>query len=82
MGETTTIRVPSETRDLLNALARKRGVPASDLVTELVVAADDRSLLAEAEACWQRLAADPAALAAYKAEVAGLAAFDAPLPDY
>jgi predicted DNA-binding protein len=82
MGDSTTIRVPSETRDRLNALARRRGVPASELVTELVSEADDRALLAEAEECWVRLAADREALAAYRAEAADLRGFDAPLPDY
>lgn len=82
MSESTTIRVPSETRDRLNALARRRGVPASELVTELVSEADDRTLLAEAAACWDRLAADDEALAAYRAESAGLRGFDSPLPDH
>jgi predicted DNA-binding protein len=82
MGETTTIRVSSETRDRLNALARRRGVPASDLVTELVSEADDRALLAEAEEGWGRLAADEETLAAYRAETGDLQGFDAALPDY
>jgi predicted DNA-binding protein len=82
MGDTTTIRVSSETRDRLNALARRRGVPASVLVTELVSEADDHALLADAEAGWERLAADEEALAAYRAEAADLRGFDAPLPDY
>ena len=82
MKATTTIRVPSETRDRWNALARRRGVPASELVAELVSEADDRSLLADAEECWNRLAADPAGLASYRAETADLAGFDAPLPEH
>lgn len=82
MKATTTIRVPSETRDRLNALARRRGAPASEVVTELVREADDRALLDDAEAGWKRLAADRAALAAYRAEAAELQGFDAPLPDY
>jgi len=82
MGETTTIRVSSETRDRLNALARRRGVPAGELVAELVIEADDRALLAAAETCWERLAAEDEALSAYRAEAAGLRGFDAPLPDY
>jgi hypothetical protein len=49
-------------------------------VQELVRAADDRELLAEAERGWERLAADTETLAAYRAEAA-LRGFDAPLPD-
>ena len=82
MTKTTTIRVASETRDRLNALARRRGGPASDIVAELVREADDRLLLDDAEADWRRLATDPPALAAYRAEAAELAGFDAPLPEY
>lgn len=82
MSDTTTIRVSSETRDRLNALARRRGVPASELVTELVGEADERALLAEAEEGWERLAADQETLAAYRAETAELQGFDAALPDY
>jgi predicted DNA-binding protein len=82
MAATTTIRVPLETRDRLNALARRRGAAASEVVTALVNEADDRALLAEAEDGWKRLAGDPAALAAYRSEAAELAGFDAPLPAY
>ena len=77
---TTTIRVPTETRDRLNALARRRGAPASEIVTELVREADDRVLLADAEKSWDRLAADRDALEAYWAETGELSGFDAPLP--
>jgi predicted DNA-binding protein len=80
--KTTTIRVPQETRDRLNALARRRGSTAGEVVAELVREADDEALLAEAEAGWRRLAADPQLLAAYHAESAELDAFDAPLPPY
>jgi hypothetical protein len=41
----STIRVPSGTRDRLNALARRLGSPASEVVAELVREADDRVLL-------------------------------------
>jgi predicted DNA-binding protein len=82
MSATTTIRVPLETRDRLNALARRRGTPASEVVTELVNEADDRALLNEAEEGWRRLAGDPAALAAYRNEASELAGFDAELPPY
>jgi predicted DNA-binding protein len=77
---TTTIRVPAETRDRLNALARRRGAPAGEIVAELVRDADDRALLCDAEESWTRLSANPQALAAYRAETADLEAFDAPLP--
>ena len=56
MGETTTIRVPTETRDRLNELARRRGAPAGDVVTALVAEADDRLLLAAAFEAWERTA--------------------------
>jgi predicted DNA-binding protein len=82
MSGTTTIRVSSETRDRVNALARRRGVPASELVSELVREADDQALLAEAKEGWERLAADRQRLAAYRAEAADLRGFDAALPDY
>lgn len=82
MKATTTIRVPAETRDRLNELARRRGTPASELVSELVSEADDRALLRDAEEDWNRLADDRAALGAYRAEAAELQDFEAPLPDY
>ena len=79
---TTTIRVAEETRDRLNSLARRRGTPAGEIVAELVLEADDRALLDDAEQGWRRLAADPQALAAYRAEAESLTAFDAPAPEY
>jgi predicted DNA-binding protein len=79
---TTTIRVPSETRDRLNALAKRRGAPAGEIVAELVREADDRALLADAEESWLRLAADPRALAAYRAESSQLQGFEATAPEY
>jgi predicted DNA-binding protein len=80
--KTTTIRVPSETRDRLNALARERGASAGDVVADLVREADDRALLADAEESWRRLGADRKALAAYRAETSEFRGFDAPLPEY
>lgn len=80
--ETTTIRVTTETRDRLNALARRRGARASEIVAELIQDADDRALLADAEAGWERLAGDPAAIAAYRAEAGRLDSFEPPLPEY
>jgi predicted transcriptional regulator len=82
MRKTTTIRVASDTRDQLNRLARRRRVPASEIVAELVRDADDRALLADAAENWQQLGADPQALAAYRAENRELHGFGARLPDY
>ena len=79
---TTTIRVPAETRDRLNELARKRGTPAGEVVTALVQEADDRAMLAAALDSWQRMSADSAALAAYRAETHDLDAFEPAPPDY
>ncbi|MEX2646373.1 MAG: hypothetical protein WD249_08935 [Gaiellaceae bacterium] len=66
--KTTTIRVPVETRDRLEALARTRGVRPGEVVADLVREADDRALLADAEESWQRMAADARALAAYRGD--------------
>jgi predicted transcriptional regulator len=79
---TTTIRIPSDTRDQLNALARRRGTSAGEVVAELVRRADDQALLADAAAGWRALAADPELLAAYRAETAALERFDTPAPEY
>jgi predicted transcriptional regulator len=78
---TTTIRVDRETRDRLNELARRRKVPAGQLVDELVRDADDRELLALASTGWRRMAADADALARYRTEADELATFEARLPD-
>lgn len=78
---TTTIRVEKRTRDRLNELARRRRVPAGQIVDELVGQADDRALLDAAADGWQHIAAEPDALASYRAEVEDLSAFDARLPD-
>ncbi len=80
--KTTTIRVSSATRDRLNALARRRGTPAGDLVGELVRDADGWVLLADAEEGWEQLGDDPKALAAYRALSDELAAFESGLPEY
>ena len=79
---TTTIRVPTETRDRLKALAAQRGESASEVVVKLVSAADEDAMLTEVEAGFSRLASDPAALAAYRAESKELEAFDAPTPEW
>ncbi len=79
---TTTIRVPAETRDRLNALARRRGTAAGDLVAELVREADEQALLDDAAEDWRLLGSNTSALAAYRAETDDLAAFYGPLPEY
>jgi len=81
--DTTTIRVPTETRDLLNALASRRGEPAGEVVAKLVSAADEETMLAEVAAGFENLAGDPDALAAYRAESEELeSGFDAPAPEW
>jgi hypothetical protein len=82
MSRTTTVRVSIETRDRLNALARRRGARAGEVVADLVGKADGDALLADAEESWRQIAADPMALGAYRAEVGALEGFDAPLPSY
>ncbi len=83
MAATTTIRVSTETRDLLKRLSQRHRASAGETIAELVHAADDDLLLADAEAGFQRMAGDPQRLAAYRAETAELAgSFDAPLPDW
>ncbi|HEX4306716.1 MAG TPA: hypothetical protein VHZ54_11795 [Solirubrobacterales bacterium] len=81
--DTTTIRVSTDTRDLLRRLAARRGEPAGEVIAKLVAAADEEALLAEAEASFERLAEDPEALAAYRGEKDNLeGAFDAPTPEW
>jgi hypothetical protein len=82
-ADTTTIRVSTKTRDRLKALSRRRGEPAGEVVAELVRAADEEELLAEAGAGFEKLAADPNALAAYRAETAEISSgFDAAAPEW
>lgn len=66
--DTTTIRVPTETRDRLNVLAARRGEPAGEVVAKLVGAADEEALLADIAAGFEKLAGDPEAMSAYRAE--------------
>jgi hypothetical protein len=81
--DTTTIRVPTETRDRLNAISRRRGESAGEVVAELVRAADEAERLTEIGAEFSRLAADSAALAAYRAESTELeTGFEAPTPEW
>ena len=81
--DTTTIRIPTQTRDRLKELAARRGESASEVVTKLVIAADEEAMLAEVEAGFERLANDSEALAAYRAESREIeTAFDAPTPEW
>jgi len=81
--DTTTIRVPIETRDRLNMLAARRGEPAGEVVAKLVSAADEDAMLAEVAAGFEKLAADPGTLAAYRAESEEIeSGFEAPTPEW
>jgi 23S rRNA U2552 (ribose-2'-O)-methylase RlmE/FtsJ len=71
------------TRDRLKALAARRGESASEVVVKLVAAAEEEQMLVEIEAGFERLASDPEALAAYRAESSEIeAAFNAPTPEW
>jgi predicted DNA-binding protein len=52
---TTTIRLRRETRDRLNRLARARGLPASELIGELVDRAEDEELFARHATAYEAL---------------------------
>jgi predicted DNA-binding protein len=81
--DTTTIRVPIETRDRLNSLATRRGEPAGEVVAKLVSAADEDAMLAEAAAGFEKIAADPETLSAYRAESKELeSGFEASAPEW
>ncbi len=81
--DTTTIRVPVETRDRLNSLAARQGAPAGEVVAKLVNAADEDVMLVEVAVGFERLAADPGALAAYRAESQEIeSGFEAPAPEW
>jgi|GEM_PF-1472621 len=81
--DTTTIRVPTETRDRLNALSRRRGEPAGEVVAKLVMSADEDELLAEIGAAFQSLAADSSSRAAYVEELGELeSGFEASAPEW
>lgn len=83
MAATTTIRISTDTRDLLKSLSVRRGRPAGEVVAELARTASDELLLSEAEADFQRMAEDPNALNAYRSEALDVAdRFDAPTPDW
>jgi hypothetical protein len=64
-------------------LAARRGEPAGEVVAKLVNAADEEAMLAEIATGFERLARDPAALAAYRAETTELeSSFDASTPEW
>lgn len=82
-ADTTTIRVSTQTRDRLRILAARRGESAGDVITQLVSAADEEALLAEVAVGFEKMAADPEAFAAYRAESREIeTAFDAPTPEW
>lgn len=83
MSGTTTIRVSNDTRDQLKALSKRHGRSAGEMVADLVHAADDDLLLADAEECFAQMANNPRKLSTYRSETAGIeAAFDDPIPDW
>jgi predicted DNA-binding protein len=81
--DTTTIRVPVETRDRLNSLAARQGEPAGEVVAKLVNAADEDAMLAEIAVGFERLATNPRVLAAYRAESDEIeSGFEVPTPEW
>lgn len=81
--DTTTIRIPVPTRDRLKVLSAQRGEPAGQVVAKLVSAADEEAMLAEAAAGFEKIAGDPATLAAYRAESGRIeSSFDASAPEW
>jgi len=82
-GNTTTIRVPVDTRDRLNSLAARRGEPAGEVVAKLVSAADEDTMLAEIAIGFEKLAADPEVLSVYRAESEEIeSGFEASAPEW
>jgi hypothetical protein len=69
MAATATVRVDPEVRDRINKLAAARGVKASQLLGQLVRAAEEDQLLADMNADFDALGRDPEARAAYEAEL-------------
>ena len=81
--DTTTIRVPIETRDQLNSLAARRGEPAGEVVAKLVSAADEDAMLVEVAVGFEKIAADPEALSAYRTESEEIeSGFEASAPEW
>ena len=69
MAATATVRVEPDVRDRINQLAAARGVKASQLLGQLVRAAEEDQLLADMNADFDALAQDPKARAAYEKEL-------------
>ena len=69
MAATATVRVEPEVRDRINALAAARGVKASQLLGQLVRAAEEDQLLADMNADFAALGQDPKAREAYDEEL-------------
>jgi predicted transcriptional regulator len=69
MAATATVRVDPEVRDRINELAAARGIKASQLVGQLVRAAEEDQLLADMNADFEALGQNPEARAAYEEEL-------------
>jgi hypothetical protein len=69
MAATATVRVDPEVRDRINELAAARGVKASQLLGQLVRAAEENQLLADMNEDFDALRQDPQARAAYDDEL-------------
>lgn len=69
MAATATVRVDPEVRDRINELAAARGIKASQLLGQLVRAAEEDQLLASMNADFAALGEDPKARAAYDEEL-------------
>jgi hypothetical protein len=69
MAATATVRVDPEVRDRINELAAARGIKASQLLGQLVRAAEEDQLLADMNADFEALGQDPEARAAYEEEL-------------
>ena len=69
MAATATVRVEPDIRDRINELAAARGIKASQLLGQLVRAAEEDQLLADMNADFEALGQDPQARAAYEEEL-------------
>ncbi|MDP9369355.1 MAG: toxin-antitoxin system protein [Chloroflexota bacterium] len=65
----TTVKISTETRDKLAALAAARKRPMSEVLAEIVERERRRAFLEEANAAYARLRAEPEAWADYQAEI-------------
>ena len=68
MAATTTVRVRPATREAIARLSELRGVPAADLLGELVARAEEDALLAAMNDDFRDLRADPARWSRIEAE--------------